>query len=110
MHLKLPQYFHSGLLWSRWYLMINCMAVFKGGEQNLKERDYFFIIGVLFIIIISARLCIPSTNKITWEFFLLPVNFIHKSSNLSEKLYSMKLEGVQRKLSKPLVCSDLVGL
>ena len=69
MHLKLPQYFHSGLLWSRWYLMINCMAVFKGGEQNLKERDYFFIIGVLFIIIISARLCIPSTNKITWDFF-----------------------------------------
>ena len=69
MHLKLPQYFHSGLLWSRWYLMINCMAVFKGGEQNLKERDYFFIIGVLFIITISARLCIPSTNKITWDFF-----------------------------------------
>ena len=68
MHLKLPQYFHSGLLWSRWYLMINCMAVFKGGEQNLKERGYFFIIGVLFIII-SARLCIPSTNKITWDFF-----------------------------------------
>ena len=63
MHSKLPLYFLCGLRWSRWYLMINCMAVLKGGEQNLKERGYIFIKGVLFIIIISARLCIPSNNE-----------------------------------------------
>ena len=75
MHSKLPLYFLCGLRWSRWYLMINCMAVLKGGEQNLKERGYIFIIGVLFIIIISARLCIPSTNKSNWDFFSVTCYF-----------------------------------